>query len=64
MALHILAIKTHHYMRSTSTLGDTMTRIIERTQEEECGCYVQLVHDTWMGEEIVWENPVICSEHW
>lgn len=41
-----------------------MSRKIERTQEEECGCYVQLITETWMGEEIVWENPVICSEHW
>ena len=36
-----------------------MSRKIERTQEEECGCYVQLITDTWMGEEIIYENLVI-----
>ena len=40
------------------------TRQIEKIDVEDCGCYTQLIHDTWMGEEIVYENVVICSEHW
>lgn len=41
-----------------------MPRTIVDTQVEECGCKVQVIHDTWMGEPITYENPVICSEHW
>jgi hypothetical protein len=39
-------------------------RIIEKIDIEPCGCYVQRITDTWMGETIVYDNPVICSEHW
>lgn len=41
-----------------------MPRTIENIEIEECGCYVQRITDTWMGEVIVYDNPVICSDHW
>lgn len=41
-----------------------MPRSIEKIDVDPCGCYTQRVTDTWMGEPIVYDNPVICSEHW
>lgn len=40
------------------------TRTIELVETEPCGCFVQRITDTWMGETIVYDNPVICPEHW
>ncbi len=39
-------------------------RITEKIAIEDCGCYVQRITDTWMGETVTYEQPVICPEHW
>ena len=39
-------------------------RTIENIDVEVCGCYTQRIHDTWMGEEIVYDVDVVCPEHW
>lgn len=41
-----------------------MGRTIVKTDVEACGCFVQVITDTWMGQPITYENPVICKEHW
>jgi hypothetical protein len=41
-----------------------MARIIENLLVEVCGCYTQRITDSWMGETIVYYNPVVCSKHW
>lgn len=42
----------------------TDMRKIEKIDIEACGCYTQQITDTWMGETITYDNPVICSTHW
>ena len=38
-------------------------RTIEYLDQEECGCFIQRIHDTWMGEEVEYDNVVLCPDH-
>ena len=45
-------------------MPDPTFRKIEKIDIEDCGCYVQRITETWMGEPITYDNVVVCSEHW
>lgn len=43
-------------------MAPTRTKVI--IESEPCGCHINRITDTWMGEEIEYDEVVTCSEHW